>query len=56
MSARPPKALHPTHLPPITEEEDWEGWGTAAERGRVTGGVEEVRVEKSVERIGKKMF
>lgn len=56
MSARPPRALHPTHLPPISEEEDREGWGPAAERGRVTGGVEEVRVEESIERKGKKMF
>lgn len=56
MSARPPRVLHPTHLPPISEEEDREGWGPAAERGRVTGGVEEVRVEESMERKGRKMF
>lgn len=46
----PPRALHPTHRPPITEEEDREGWGNGPERGRVTGGVEEVRVEESKNR------
>lgn len=54
-------SIPPTHRPlprrEVGREGGREGWveGTAAERGRVAGEVEEVRVE-GIERLGKKMF